>query len=874
MLPFPVDPEKDTVCDVIRRWAEIQPDALAFIEENRQPLTYRALVDAMEGVRTDLNKAGFGRGDRIALVHPGGQPMAPLILGIVSCATLLPLNPNQTTEEFEVQLRDRRADALVLEPDVAPAALEAAKALGLPVFFCSPSSDGLRMADGNALVAIGGERGLAESSDIAVVFSTSGTTWAAKLVPIRQRLVLLRALSENDFFERSPADVCLCPQRLYYANGVNQMMSSLCCGGTLAQTPSFTVEIFFQYLREFGLTCVSASMPFLHRIHDSMTAFEDHARDHSLRYIRATSGFIDPTVADALEAFFGVPIVENYSSSETCRICCNPLRPKLRKRGTVGPPSDCEVRIRSLDGAFLQNGECGEILVRGPRIIEGYENDPEASAVAFVDGWFRTGDEGFFDEDGYLTLTGRIKEMINRGGEKVSPAEVDAAVIAHPEIIEAAAFPIPHPTLGEEVAVAVVRAPGGSVTEGDLTGFLLGKLAGFKVPRRIVFVADIPKSDAGRVQRYTLSEALGVGLDPDPERSRKSGRRPSPLEYRLRRLWRRALGNQSVELDDNYFLMGGDSLQAVELFLAIERSFKRRLPLAALFEAGTVAEMARLIEDMEPQGAIVPIQPEGDRPPFFCIHGMAGEAISYYHLSKHLGTDQPFYGIQAIGWDTASVPFTKANDMAAHYVDEIRKIQPQGPYFISGQSFGGRIAVYMANILKAAGEEVAFLALFDTVFLGGRQIMPLGQWLEKEGAPAGIRKFKAALPYIRFRLERGYQHLYDRALRMVLFPVLEFYRASGTSLPLVLCRPDRCNRLMRLEVRHMPTYDGDAVYFRAENDSQSMSHSDVRDAWNQVIKGKLKYIPITGTHKQMLMEPHAQSLAAKLAEELKRARLK
>jgi thioesterase domain-containing protein/acyl carrier protein len=580
---------------------------------------------------------------------------------------------------------------------------------------------------------------------------------------------------------------------------------------------------------------------------------------------------LEPRVAEELETKLGVPLIEGYASSETGHALGNPRPPGHRKHGTVGVPLQSKVSIRSSDGAFLSSGEKGEMIVKGPEVFEGYENNPEVNAESFVDGWFRTGDEGFFDSDGYLTLTGRIKEMINRGGEKVSPAEVDKALMGHSGVIEAACFPIPHPTLGEEVAAAVVREAGSEVTEKELTRFLLGKLARFKVPRRFVFVDEIPKSDAGKVQRYKLAEALGVTEFKSAAPMYRPDRDPTPFEFRLHSIWKRVLGIKHLGLDENFFLLGGDSLKAVELFFEIERELGQRLPMAVLFEAGTVAEMAKIIEEGEPQGCMVAIQPAGLRPPFFCVHGAKGEVIAFRHLAKYLGDDQPFYGIQAVGWDAATPPFTQSTDMAAHYVAEMRTVQPHGPYYLGGFSFGGRIAVYMANMLKQAGEEVALLVLLDPSSLVGRHSVTFRQWLERAEAPLGLARIPLAFRYAFYRAKTAYNNAYDRARRAVLFPIREHYRATGKPVPISMRRPDRLNLLIRFEHQHMPIYNGDAVQFRTAMRPNSMSHADVKDSWDRVIKGRLEVVPVPGRHVDILREPSVQDLAKGLSAALDKA---
>lgn len=513
MAPFPIDPDKDTICDVVQRWAGLQPEAPAFLAGETPPLTYGALAAAMDDIGRAISVSGFGNGDRIALAHPGGLGIVPLILGVIDRTAVVPLNPNLTVPEFAASMRQRRADALILDPGIGDAAREAAEELAIPILPISVDDSGmpLRSSNGRRRPARRSDEGSARPGDTALVLATSGTTSDRKVIPFSHRIGLVRALAENRMFGRTPQDVCVCPQPLHYAHGINQIMSSLASGGALALVPSLDGEAFLRAIARFAATCVWASVPFLHQLHETIAGREGRPMVHRLRYIRATSGYLDPVVADDLEASLGVPVVETYSSSETCRICCNPLPPGRRKRGTVGPPADgCDVRIRSPDGAFLGPGQRGEVVVRGDRVIDGYDGGTEADAEAFVDGWFRTGDEGYFDEDGYLVLTGRIKEMINRGGEKVSPAEVDAALMSHPAVADAATFAVPHPTLGEEVAAAVVRKRGAAVTDRDLTDYLLGRFSGFKVPKHFEFLDAIPRSDVGRVHRQALAESLGL----------------------------------------------------------------------------------------------------------------------------------------------------------------------------------------------------------------------------------------------------------------------------------------------------------------------------------------------------------------------------
>jgi acyl-CoA synthetase (AMP-forming)/AMP-acid ligase II len=299
---------------------------------------------------------------------------------------------------------------------------------------------------------------------------------------------------------------------LFHIHGlVAATLSSLAAGAAVCCTPGFSAFKFAEWLGEVKPTWYTA-VPTMHQaILMRARAHEALFRASGLRFIRSSSASLPPQVMAALETAFNAPVIESYGMTEAAhQMASNPLPPRPRKPGSVGLAAGPEVAVMDDDGAILPQGGVGEVVIRGPNVTPGYDNNPAANERAFTNGWFRTGDQGRLDEDGYLVLTGRLKEQINRGGEKISPLEVDVALLDHPALAEVCTFAVPHDKLGEEVGAVVVPREGATVTEQEVRDFAAGKLAAFKVPRHVVVRADIPKGPTGKVQRIGLAERLGL----------------------------------------------------------------------------------------------------------------------------------------------------------------------------------------------------------------------------------------------------------------------------------------------------------------------------------------------------------------------------
>ncbi len=477
----------------------------------RPALSYAGLRDLAAATIARLNGIGIGRNDRVAIVLPNGPEMAAAFIAIGAGATTAPLNPSYRADEFSFYLTDLKAKALVVQKGVATEARDVAAKLGVAVLELVPGehAGSFTLEGGSPAKAV--QPGAAEAGDIALVLHTSGTTARPKIVPLSQANICASARHIGATLALSPADACLNIMPLFHIHGlIAAVLSSLGAGGAVICTPGFDALRFFRLLDEERPSWYTA-VPTMHQT--ILTRADRNAEiiaRAKLRFIRSSSASLPGPVMEQLEAVFGCPLVESYGMTEAShQMASNPLAGP-RKPGSVGRAAGPEVAIMDDDGIILPQGEIGEVVIRGPNVTAGYEANPDANAKAFTHGWFRTGDQGAFDTEGYLTLTGRLKELINRGGEKVSPLEVDGVLSAHPAVAQALTFAMPHAKLGEEVAAAVVLREGAVCTERELRDFVAQQLADFKVPRKVVFLPEIPKGATGKLMRIGLAEKLGL----------------------------------------------------------------------------------------------------------------------------------------------------------------------------------------------------------------------------------------------------------------------------------------------------------------------------------------------------------------------------
>ncbi len=483
------------------------------------PLSYADLRHQVERTLLSLGRSGVGRGDRVALVLPGGAELATAFLGVAAGASAAPLNPAYRAEEFEFYLSDLAARALIVERGSQSPAREVAARLGIVVielepqpengagaFSLSPSPGPLSSGHGSVLE-------YAHPDDVALLLHTSGTTSRPKLVPLSQRNITASAQSIAETLRLTPADRGLNVMPLFHIHGLMAgLLAPLHAGGTVFCTPGFNALRFFAWMSEARPTWYTA----VPTMHQTILARAGHNREiiaaNPLRFVRSSSSSMPPQVIGELEDTFGAPLIESYGMTEAAhQMASNPLPPARRIPGTVGLAAGPEIAIMEEQGNLLEAGATGEIVIRGPSVMQGYQNNPSANADAFCNGWFRTGDQGTKSAEGYVTITGRLKEIINRGGEQIAPREVDEVLMDHPSIRQVVTFAVPHDKLGEDVAVAVVLREGVTLAEKDVREFAMKRLADFKVPRKVIFLDEIPKGPTGKLQRIGLAAKLGIG---------------------------------------------------------------------------------------------------------------------------------------------------------------------------------------------------------------------------------------------------------------------------------------------------------------------------------------------------------------------------
>jgi oxalate---CoA ligase len=490
--------------------------APAISAPGRPALSYADLRALVARTLAGLNVLGIGRNDRLAIVLANGPEMATCFISAACGVATAPLNPSYRADEFEFYLSDLHAKALVVEHDSQSPAIAVAQKLGVRILDLHAGAAAgdftLRPRDAGTVAATA-QGGLAQPDDISMVLHTSGTTSRPKIVPLAQRNLCASATHIARTLQFQPTDCGLNIMPLFHIHGlIAGVLAPLAAGSQVFCTPGFNALKFFGWMDEAKPTWYTA-VPTMHQaIVGRASKNADVIKRHPLRFVRSSSSSMPPQVIREIEAAFNAPLIESYGMTEaTHQMASNPLPPAVRKPGSVGVAAGPEIAILDEAGTVLPQGAVGEIAIRGPNVTAGYESNDKANAEAYVNGWFRTGDQGTMDADGYLSLTGRLKEIINRGGEKISPREVDEILMDHAAVAQVVCFGMPHAKLGEEVAAVVVLRDQMQATERELQDFVSQRAADFKVPKKILFMDEIPKGATGKLQRIGLAAKLGLG---------------------------------------------------------------------------------------------------------------------------------------------------------------------------------------------------------------------------------------------------------------------------------------------------------------------------------------------------------------------------
>ena len=470
------------------------------------PISYGDLAALVDDLATSLREFGLGKGDRIAMALPNGLETIASFLAASTVGTAAPLNPAYTQDEFKFYLEDTGARALIVPHGAADEARAAALECNVALIESSVddtggvqfSSDGLNATDAPDEAA---------TEEMALILHTSGTTSRPKRVPLSHANLLTSARNVADTYSLSAGDVSLCVMPLFHVHGlVASTLATFATGGTVVVPPKFNPLSFWSTVREHHATWYSA-VPTIHQVLISRARGNRPEGAEQLRFIRSCSASLAPQLMSEMEATFGAPVLEAYGMTEAAhQMASNPLPPDERKPGSVGRGTAVEIAILDAAGNVLSSGATGEVSIKGPNVFSGYEGNAAANAESFSNGWFRTGDQGIMDDHGYLTLVGRIKELINRGGEKISPREVDEALLGHPAVAEACCFGIPDRVYGEAVAAAVVLKD--TATEKDLIAHCRATLSDFKCPTTIYIMDAIPRTATGKIQRRNVATAV------------------------------------------------------------------------------------------------------------------------------------------------------------------------------------------------------------------------------------------------------------------------------------------------------------------------------------------------------------------------------
>ncbi len=856
-----------TIAALLRRGAGARGAAPAILAPGRAPMSYAALAAQAEATAGRLRELGVGRGARVAVALPGGPEMAAAFVSIAAAAGCAPLNPAAPAAELERALRGLGAAALIVDGAGGGHAERTAESLGIRVLRARVDAGG----PGGAFRLEGGPATASRDpvwsgpDDVALLLHTSGTTARPKLVPLLGRNLRASAASIACTLSLGARDRCLNVMPLFHVHGlVGAVLASLEAGASVICAGGADASRVFAWQAELRPTWYTAA-PAIHLALLARARSAAHVTS-GWRFVRSSSAPMPAGALARLEDAFGAPVIEAYGMTEAAhQIASNPLPPGRRRPGSVGPAAGADVAIIGAGGRPLPAGEAGEVVIRGPGVMPGYDQDEAANRAAFVDGWFRTGDQGYLDDGGYLHLTGRLKEQINRGGQKIAPREVDDVLMAHPGVRRAVVFGVPHARLGEEVGAAVEMAGPGLADARALRRHAAAHLPAFKVPRAIWIVDEIPTGPAGKLSRTEVMDRVRrLGADDTATAELVEPR--TALEERVAAVWRALLELPRVGVTDEFELLGGDSLLAVEMLAAVSRTEGVELPFVRFLAEGTIEAVAADIEayrdGARAAGGLLPLQPHGGGVPIVVVPGHDGTLAGIARMAGGLGAAQPVWAFALDGAE----PTSTLEDTAARCAGLVRERWPHGPYCLAGVCFGGLVAYEMARQLERAGAEVELLVLIDSLnpaWAQGQSARAVAgarvrHWREKarhhRAALAALGR-AGAVRYLRGRLEGWVRYRWEVVGARLL--------ALGVRVP---GRTGRARQLYRRQMlRYVPGEYGGRVLLVVVRGRRL-------DApllgWGQVARGPVDVVEVPHRPNGALAGDGARQIAALLAERL------
>jgi acyl-CoA synthetase (AMP-forming)/AMP-acid ligase II len=639
--------------------------------------------------------------------------MASTFLTVASCCTCAPLRPSYNEKDFEFYLNDINAKALIIKKSFETVARKVAEKLDIKIIELVPSSNSAgKFQLKHSITTKDINPVFSGQDDTALVLHTSGTTARPKIVPLTQVNLCTSARNIMNTLHLKQSDKCLNIMPLFHIHGlIGAVLSSISAGARIICTEGFNVNSFFDLLFEQEPTWYTA-VPTMH--HSILSkARRDGVQKTSLRFIRSSSQALPPIVMKGLETVFQAPVIESYGMTEAShQMASNLLPPLTRKPGSVGKAAGPEISIMNEEGKLIRGP--GEIVIRGSSVTLGYENNQEANDRSFKDGWFRTGDEGYLDSDDYLYVTGRIKEIINRGGEKISPREIDEALLELPEITEALAFAVPHERLGETVGVAIVLEKNTTLSKWDIQKYVSENLGDYKVPEEIVFLDEIPKGATGKVQRIGLADKLGITEKTEVDSPSETTLKPpsNVVEQQIHDIWSEVLRIPEIGVNQNYFQLGGDSVLATSIITQMmEKMGYKEISMVIFLHAPTIEQMAALVQKEEftqaVEAFVVRLRTGTGKPVFFLNPTMGGlDQVRQFITS--LRVSNPIYVIRT---DVIDKEQDSIEGLIFKYLREISALFPTKQIIISGIDLGCLIGYEMARELTNIGRNPVLLMI-------------------------------------------------------------------------------------------------------------------------------------------------------------------